>query len=121
MLSTTDTANYFVIVSRKVKKDGKWGSVNVRKPSVIERYNKYMNTVDKSDQLLGKYNLLIKCVRWWKIIFFHMIDIASVNAFILFKFYQSQNPDNHLLKRLCKFSLLEFREELIRPDGFTRI
>jgi len=44
-----------------------------------------MNGVDKSDQLLAKYNLLRKCVKWWKTLFFHMVDMVVVMDLSSFK------------------------------------
>lgn len=67
---------------------------------------------NKSDQLLSSYNLYRKCVRWWKTLFFHMIDIAVVNACLLFKASVQRFPDTTALQRLKRFSLFEFREEL---------
>ena len=72
-----------------------------------------MNAVDRSDQMLGKYNLLQKCLRWWKTIFFRMVDIFVVNFFIWFKEYQKANPHIQLLKRDSNYSLLDFREEIV--------
>ena len=70
--------------------------------------------VDKSDQILSSNNLLRKCVRWWKTLFFHMIDIATVNSFLLFQAHRKQFPDQLSLQRPSCYSLLEFREELVR-------
>ena len=52
-----------------------------KKPYVIERYNAYMNAVGKSDQIFSKCNILRNCVKWWKRLFFHMIDVSIVNIF----------------------------------------
>lgn len=73
-----------------------------------------MNGVDRSDQLLAKNNAFHTCKRWWKVLFYHMIDIAVVNSFILFQLHRNENPGNELLKRPAKFSICEFREELVR-------
>lgn len=51
---------------------------------MIERYNAYMGGVEKSDQFLAYHNVLRKTVRYWKTLFYHMIDTAAVNAFILY-------------------------------------
>ena len=80
MLSTIDNANEYVAVDRKVKVNGKWEKIEVKKPYVSERCNAYMNGVDKSDQILSKYILSHTCVRWWKTLFYHIIDIAVVSA-----------------------------------------
>ena len=41
-----------------------------------------MGGVDKSDHFLAYHNVLRKTVRYWKTLFYHMIDIAAVNSFI---------------------------------------
>ena len=98
----------------EVTLNNEWKTITVRKPYLIERYNNLMNGADKSDQILAKYNLLRKCVRWWKTIFFHLIDITTVNSFILSKSFSEQNPDNEQLQCKKEDSFLEFRKELIR-------
>ena len=47
-------------------------------------------------------------------LFFHMIDIEVVNSFILFQIHKGANPDNDDLKRPKKFSVAEYRKELVR-------
>ena len=86
----------------------------VYQPKAVSNYNKYMNAVDRSDQILATNNVLCKCMRWWKTLFFHLIDIAVVNSFILFKEHQANNPDDEALHRPKSYSLSNFREELVR-------
>lgn len=112
MLSTIDCGNEYVSVKRLVKTNDKWERKDVRQPFVVHRYNQFMNAVDKSDQYLAKYNMLRKCIRWWKTLFFHLIDIAAVNGFILFDQLRKADPTS--LLRNKKYSVLEFREEVIR-------
>ena len=78
------------------------------------RYNKYMNGVDRSDQVLGTNNVMRKCLRWWKTMFFHLIDIAVVNGFILFKEHQANHPDDEALRRSQDYTISHFRAEIIR-------
>jgi len=78
MVSSIDRADKFVEVERKIKSKGEFPKAVVRQPECIQRYNRYMTGVDKSDQHLAKY-LLRKCVRWWKTLFFHLVDITVVN------------------------------------------
>jgi len=46
-------------------------------------YNKYKIGVDRSDQMLSYYSFERKTIKWWKKLFFHLFDLAIVNAHIL--------------------------------------
>ena len=114
VLTTIDNANDYGHVNRKCKTAGAWNSKVVSQPRAISNYNKYMNAVDRSDQILATNNVNRKCMRWWKTLFFHLIDIAVVNSFLLFKEHQTKFPDNVDLHRPSHFSLSDFREEIVR-------
>lgn len=61
------------------------GIENVMKPKMIEEYNKNMGGVDKSDQLLSYCGFSHRTVKWWRRVFFHLLDTSVVNAYILYK------------------------------------
>ena len=63
-----------------------------------------MSGVDRSDQMIHKYNSLRKTDKIWKIILYHLLDIARVNSFILFRSYTGNRRVNQL----------DFSLELIR-------
>ena len=46
--------------------------------------------------------------------FFHLIDIAVVNSFILFREHQAKFPDVPGLCRTADYSLAHFREKIVR-------
>jgi hypothetical protein len=49
----------------KNKSTGKWElDPNIKRPCFVTDYNKYMGGVDLSDQLIGKYDCLLKLDRW---------------------------------------------------------
>ena len=56
-------------------------------------------------------------MRWWKTLFFHMIGIAVVNSYILFQLHRAEHPEQEDLKRPKKYSITEFREELVRQHA----
>ena len=114
LLTTIDNANDYGQVNRKCKTAGVWATKVVSQPKAIANYNKYMNAVDRSDQILATNNVNRKCMRWWKTLFFHLIDIAVVNSFLLFKEHQAKFPDNVDLHRPSHYSLGDFREEIVR-------
>lgn len=92
-------------VTRNVKdKDGKNAKKEVPIPAIIYSYNRFMNGVDRSDQLIKNYNVLRKTRKYWKTLFLHYIDIAIVNSYILYK-------EMHPQPRMSHYT---FRETLVR-------
>ena len=67
-------------VMRRVK----GGKVTVPVPLAVVKYNASMGGVDKSDQYLSYHNVLRRTVRYWKTLFYHAVDVAVVNSFILY-------------------------------------
>ncbi|XP_064629269.1 piggyBac transposable element-derived protein 4-like [Lineus longissimus] len=58
--------------------------IAVKKPSMVLAYNKRMGGVDKSDQMVADYGHSRKSLKCTSKFFFHLIDIAVLNAFVLF-------------------------------------
>ena len=46
--------------------------------------------------------------------FFHLIDMAIVNGFILFREYRGRFPDDEEVQRPRNYTLGEFRAEIAR-------
>jgi len=59
------------------------GTEEIHKPYAIDQYNKFMGGVDKQDQFLSYYGFTRRTNKWWKRVFFHLLDTAVVNAYIL--------------------------------------
>jgi hypothetical protein len=55
------------------------------KPRVIEDYNTHMGYVDKSDRMANSYGIARRTWKWTKKLFFHLLDMTILNAFILHK------------------------------------
>ena len=52
IVTTLDSANDKVSAIRKSKTGNVWKDITVHQPKAIDRYNKYMNGVDRSDQIM---------------------------------------------------------------------
>lgn len=72
-------------------------------PPALKAYTTHMGAVDRSDRLSRQYTISRKSKKWWKRMFFYLVDTSISNAFILYDLH----PGRHRL------SMLQFRESLI--------
>ncbi|XP_066569538.1 piggyBac transposable element-derived protein 4 [Amia ocellicauda] len=87
-------------VMRKLKKkDGTWEAISIPIPTTIVEYNKYMGGVDLSDQLIQYTTAHHKVMRWYKTMFLHFVDIATVNSYLLHKELCEQQKTKPLTHR----------------------
>ena len=70
-----------------------------RKPVSVDRYNNCMNGVDRADQYMVYYLFVRRSVKWWRKVFFWMMEVAVVNSYILYKCHTIQ-PCTHCDYRL---------------------
>ena len=70
----------------------------------------YMSTV----HTIIVFNTLRKTNKWWKTLFYHFLDTARVNAFILFEDFRKKHADIPDLQRPDRYGQLDFTTELIR-------
>lgn len=100
MLSTVDKHEMVSVNTRS--------SANKLKPKCVTNYNKNMGAVDKSDMLLSYNDCTRKTVKWYTKLFFHLLDIAVLNAYYIYRHrVKEQNPNVHI-------HLMDFRLNLIR-------
>eukprot|EP00795_Rhopilema_esculentum_P005703 gene5703-10952_t len=102
---------------KRRQKDSKTGVFEVKEflqPKAIEDYNKNMKGVDKSDQLIGSYNVLRNVKKYWKVFFLHLLNIAIVNSYILFEKFCKSHPERSHLQRNKDCDQLSYREAVIR-------
>ncbi|WAR13140.1 PGBD4-like protein [Mya arenaria] len=83
---------------------------------VMAAYNKSMGRVDLHDQLRAKYPVSRDSKKWWRYLFWFVLNSAIVNSFILFKQASSR------LNNKKRFTHLDFRQELINQliAGFSK-
>ena len=65
-----------VVVSRR--------NQDVSKPAVVDKYNKHMGGVDLADQPRQHYSIGRSSYKWYRYIFWFLMDISISNSFLLF-------------------------------------
>lgn len=55
------------------------------KSKVICRYNEHMGYIDLTDHFIASYSFIsCKTIKWWRKMFFWLVEVAIVNSFILY-------------------------------------
>lgn len=60
-------------------------TVVVEKPFIICDYTENMGAVDRADHYCASYAFTRKSVKWWRKLFFWIIEVAVVNSFLLMR------------------------------------
>ncbi|KAG9260037.1 piggyBac transposable element-derived protein 4-like [Astyanax mexicanus] len=94
-----------VVTRRQRHLDGTCEVREFQVPAPINAYNRMMSGVDLVDPNLQRYINGKRFYRWYKIFFFHFLDIALVNAYLLHK-------EHSQVKAAKPLSYLDFRKKL---------
>ena len=81
------------------------------KPSIVHTYNQFMSGCDRADQLLqyyGHHNR--RSSKWWKKIFFWILEVTMLNAYIIFKSTRERPMKSYRMKSL---TFLNFKKNLV--------
>ena len=77
--------------------------LEVQCPEPVTTYNTHMGGVDKGDQLRNYYKVRLKCMKYYKYIFWFLFDVSITNSYILSCFVPSST---------LKLTLKQFRLRL---------
>ena len=88
------------------------------KPETIEFYNKTKCGVDVADQMARQYSVKAGTRRWPVAVFYNILDLACINAFVLYK----KKTGDSISRRDFIFKLAcELREDYIAERSSRRI
>ncbi|CAK1551297.1 unnamed protein product [Leptosia nina] len=98
-------------------------------PKVIKEYNAHMGGVDLLDSFIGRYHITMKSRKWTMRLFYHFLDLAVINSWVMFKKVNNIKGNDQLLnlgtfrlelaETLCKLGLPANAAKRGRPSGST--
>lgn len=86
------------------------------KPEIVTFYNSTKSGVDVVDRMITSYNVARGTRRWPMVIFYGLLNIASINAFVI---YRSNNPEGEFFKKRRLFQKA-LGLELVQDNVKTR-
>jgi hypothetical protein len=78
----------------------------VTKPSVIHKYNEFMGGVDLADHYTTTYSFARRTSKWWRKLFFWLLDVSVVNSFILYNMKRKELGQNTVKQKAFRKSLI---------------
>ena len=120
------TAHTPTSTSMVTRKRGNGSTISIPSPTAIVDYNNHMGGVDIGDQYRKYYQVRMKSRKAYKYIFWFLMEICSLNAFILHRHYltsQQKKPPTYLEFRiqLAKQLIGDYnsRKRLGRPPSLA--
>ena len=105
-------------IERRCKKEKKKKN-DIPCPQIVKQYNKSIAGVDLADIVIALYRIRCKTKHWYQKMFWYLVDIAKVNAWLLYRWHYQQYEDaTKNQKSLLVFSC-EIAEALIDSNKMT--
>ena len=93
MLSSECSAQMVMVPSRQA------GAAEQEKPSAVNTYNYQMYGVDIADQYTVSYAFTRKTIKWWRKVFFWLLDVAITNSYALYRGIEQDRILPHIAYR----------------------
>jgi hypothetical protein len=77
--------------------------VTVDCPEIVKAYNKHMGGVDLLDSIMGRNKIKIRSKKWYFRLFYHLLDMSIVNAWLLYKSVETGKTNPKETLKLSKF------------------
>ena len=74
----------------------------VEKPEIINDYNCFMGGFDVVDQHLAYYAIGCKGLKWWRHVFYRLLEMAIVNSYAI---YRLKGPEKLLTHKAFHLKL----------------
>lgn len=121
VVSYVPKKNKLVLLLSSMHHDGDLVQVgDIQKPEIIIHYNNTKSGVDNMDHLASVLTCRRKINRWPMTLFFNIIDVASIAAFVV---WICNNPAWHseAPRRRRRLFMVDLGHELVRPHILMRV
>ena len=81
---------------------------------MVAEYNKYMLGVDKLDQLVSYYSFPHKSLKWWRKVFFWLVEVAVVNSYVIYKEQKLKHNERPITHLAYQRSLIDMLTKPVR-------
>ena len=88
----------------------------VQKPAAIHAYTQHMGGIDRADKQMTYYMVLHRSVKWWKKVFFYLLEVSYCNALVIHKALQGRRVSAEKFRLAIAHGLMEGYE----PDTSGR-
>lgn len=75
--------------TKQVTRQARGQTLTLDKPIVICDYTDNMGAVDRADHYIASYSFTRKSIKWWRKLFFWILEVSIVNSFLLMKMEQA--------------------------------
>ena len=99
------------------------GKQEIDRPRIVKEYNRYMGGVDFCDMMMELYRTNIRNNEWYMRIVYYCIDLAVLNAWMLYRRHMQQRNESKKSVSLKKFrcniasSLIRANKSCARKRG----
>lgn len=116
------TKNNKVVTLLSTMHQGSSINENTKKPEIIMTYNDTKGGVDSFDQMCNNSNCGRKTKRWPLCLFYNMINIASINSYVLYvhNFYQKHGTGNDSKAMTRHKFMIQLHEQMTRKFQIIR-
>ncbi|XP_054257551.1 piggyBac transposable element-derived protein 4-like [Macrosteles quadrilineatus] len=117
------TTKHKISRNEMTEKPSKWpNKPPVLKPDVVLDYTKHMGGVDRADHVISSYQFMRRTKKWYRKLFFWLLEVSTINSYILYKSLQEDNNRVAMSHKQFRLSLVEdlVRDYVQETCNFTR-
>ena len=79
--------------------------VAIRRCEAVHMYNQFMEAVDRNDQMVAYSSFRRRTLKWWKKVFFHVLSLAILNSWIVYRDWCQSKRVSPVLQRVFRWVL----------------